>query len=138
MIFWADHVGDLAKVAIHQKVAAGRAFTNSDEMVDYLDNKFKGRSDPTFCFKTIDCSVLDEERASVKLKDFETVDGSSSSHAIVKLLLIFWYQDLLFTLQLIPIPLIRFGLFKLLKVIVLEMECCVIIMTIKLQLELIS
>ena len=51
-------------------------------MVDYLDDKFKD-SDPTFYFKTIDCSVLDEERTSIKLKDFETVDGSSSFHAIL-------------------------------------------------------
>ena len=32
--------------------------------------------------KTIDCSVLDEKQASVKLKDFEMVYGSSSFHAI--------------------------------------------------------
>ena len=38
-------------------------------------------------------------------------------------LMIFWYQDLLLTLQLIPIPLIQFGLFKLLKTVVLEMLC---------------
>ena len=37
--------------------------------------------------------------------------------------MIFWYQDLLLTLQLIPIPLIQFGLFKLLKTVVLEMFC---------------
>ena len=40
MNFWVDHVGGLAKVAICQKVAAEGAFTNSDEMVDYLDDKF--------------------------------------------------------------------------------------------------
>ena len=47
------------------------------------------------------------------------------------------YQDLLLPLQLIPIPLIQFGLFKLLKVVVLDIECYVITMAIKLQLELI-
>ena len=52
-------------------------------MIDYPDEKFKDRSDPTFNVKTIDCSVLDEEQPIVKLKDFETVDGSSSFHAIV-------------------------------------------------------
>ena len=31
----------------------------------------------------IDCSLLGEEQASVKLNDFETVDGSSSYHVIV-------------------------------------------------------
>ena len=34
----------------------------------------------------------------------------------------FWYQDLLLPLQLIPILLIKFGLLKLLKVVVLEIE----------------
>ena len=52
-------------------------------MIDYPDEKLKDRSDPTFNVKTIDCSVLDEEQPIVKLKDFETVDGSSSFHAIV-------------------------------------------------------
>ena len=47
-------------------------------MVDYLDDKFKDRSDLTFCFKMIDCAILDEEWASVKLKDFEIIDGSLS------------------------------------------------------------
>ena len=42
---------------------------------------------------------------------------------IWRYLMIFWYQDLLLTLQLIPIPLIQFGLFKLLKTVVLEMLC---------------
>ena len=47
-------------------------------MVDYLDDKFKDRSDLTFYFKMIDCAILDEEWASVKLKDFEIIDGSLS------------------------------------------------------------
>ena len=47
------------------------------------------------------------------------------------------YQDLLLPLQLIPILLIQFSLFKLLKVVVLDIECYVITMAIKLQLELI-
>ena len=60
-IFKIGHLGGLAKAAICQKVAAGGAFTNSDEMVDYLDDKLKDRSDLTFYFKMIDCSVLDQE-----------------------------------------------------------------------------
>ena len=77
-IFESDHGGSLAKVAICQKVWAGGAFINSDEIVDYLDDKFKDRSDLTFYFKMIDCAILDEEWASVKLKDFEIIDGSLS------------------------------------------------------------
>ena len=52
-IFKVDHVGGFAKVAICQKVAAGGDFTNSNEMVDYLEDKFKDRSNLTFYFKTI-------------------------------------------------------------------------------------
>ena len=70
-------------VAFCQKVVAEGVFTNSDEMGDYLDNKFKYKSDLTFYFKKIDCLALDEEQASAELKDTETVDGSSSFHAIV-------------------------------------------------------
>ena len=51
---------------------------------------------------------------------------------------IVWYIPGYFLpLQLIPIPLIQFDLFKLLKAVVLEIECYVITMAIKLQLELI-
>ena len=52
-IFKVDHVGGFAKAAIWQKVAAGGDFTNSNEMVDYLEDKFKDRSNLTFYFKTI-------------------------------------------------------------------------------------
>ena len=34
-----DHVGGTAKVSIQKAVASGLSFSNSEEMVDYLDNK---------------------------------------------------------------------------------------------------
>ena len=38
-----DHVGGVAKVSIRMKVAAGGTFTNSEEMVEYLQSKFSDR-----------------------------------------------------------------------------------------------
>ena len=62
-----DHVGGLVKVAICQSIAAGDFYANSEEFVDYLNRKFSDRICPTFLFRDINCSVLDEERATLNL-----------------------------------------------------------------------
>ena len=78
-----DHVGGLATVAIRQSIAARNFHANSEEMIDYLNGKFNHRICPTFFFKDIDCSVLDEQRATLNLIQFDTVTGSSSFHCMV-------------------------------------------------------
>ena len=52
-------------------------------MVEYLDEKFGDRTSPTFFFKDIETTTLDEERASSNLLHFDTVTGSSSFHCMV-------------------------------------------------------
>ena len=41
-----DHVVGLSKVAMHQSAAGGGTFTNSFEMVNYLQNKFNDNQKP--------------------------------------------------------------------------------------------
>ena len=78
-----DYVCGLAKVPIHQSIAAENLYANSEETVDQLYGKFDDRICPTFFFKDIDCSVLGEERVTLKLRQFDTVTGSSSFHCMV-------------------------------------------------------
>ena len=54
-----DHAGDTAKVSIRKAVASGLSFSNSEEMVDYLDNKFKDSTSPKYYFKETDAKKLD-------------------------------------------------------------------------------
>ena len=42
-----DHVGGLAKVAIHQSIAAENFYANSEEIVDYFYGNFNDRICPT-------------------------------------------------------------------------------------------
>ena len=77
-----DYVVGLDKVAIRQSTAAGNFYANSEEMVDYLNGKFNDRIFPTFFFKDIDCSVLDEERATFNVMQFHTVTDYSSFHCM--------------------------------------------------------
>ena len=53
-----DHVDGLAKVIIHQQVAAGDVFLSSSMKVDYLDAKFKDITNPEYIVKEIDSSLL--------------------------------------------------------------------------------
>ena len=53
-----------------------QAFCNTCS--DFHLEKIVDRSDPNFYFKMIDCSVLDEEQASIDLSDFEMVGSSST------------------------------------------------------------
>ena len=53
-----------------------QAFCNTCS--DFHLEKIVDRSDPNFYFKMTDCSVLDEEQASIDLSDFEMVGSSST------------------------------------------------------------
>ena len=82
-VFKVDHVGGIAKVAIRQNVAAGGFFQCSEDMVEFLEKKFPNTSSVTYFFKTIDESLLDEERSLDRLEKVETVRGSDSFHVMV-------------------------------------------------------
>ena len=78
-----DHVGGLAKVSICHRVAAGEVFTNSSEIIEYLEKKFKDSTKPCYYFKEIDCSVLDQACSEASLQRFPTISGSSSFQIVI-------------------------------------------------------
>ena len=68
-----DHAGGIAKVSIRKAVASGLTFSNSEEMVDYSDNKFKDNTSTKYYFKEIDAKKLDELRARARANKYETL-----------------------------------------------------------------
>ena len=78
-----DHVGGIAKVSIEKAVASGLSFSNSEEMVDYLDNKFKDSASPTYYIKDIDARKLDKLRARARANKYETLQRSNKFQVIV-------------------------------------------------------
>ena len=64
------HVGSLAKVA--KSIVAGIFYANSEEMVDHLNGKFNDRICPTFFFKDINYSILDEARVNLNLMQLDS------------------------------------------------------------------
>ena len=78
-----DHVGGIAKMSIRKTVASGLSFSNSEEMVDYIDNKFKDSPSPTYYFKEIDAKKLDKVRTRARANKYETLQGSNIFQVIV-------------------------------------------------------
>ena len=56
-------MGGLAKVVVRPKEAAGVFFQYSDDMVQFLDMKFRNTSNVVYHFKSIDTVLLDEARS---------------------------------------------------------------------------
>ena len=46
-----DYLGGIAKVSIWKAITSGLSFSNSEEIVDYLGNKFKDSTSPKYYFK---------------------------------------------------------------------------------------
>ena len=61
-----NHVGDLAKVAIRQAVALGKYFNSSEELLEFLSEKFNDSESLSYVWKEIEVSQLDEARAANK------------------------------------------------------------------------
>lgn len=79
-----DHVGGIAKVAVRREVAAGSVvLSSSDEMVEFLTEKFKEKNHPKYYLKEIDSKRLEIARASLRRTVFRGIDGSSQFQVIV-------------------------------------------------------
>ena len=78
-----DHVGGIAKMSIWKAVDSGISFSNSEEMVDYLDNKFEDSTSPKYYFKEIDAKKLDQLRARARANKYKTLQGSNKFQIIV-------------------------------------------------------
>ena len=76
-------MGGLAKFAVCQKVTATGFFQCFNDMVQFLDTKFRNPSNVKYHFKSIDTVLLDEERSLDLLINVATVHGSSTFHAML-------------------------------------------------------
>ena len=77
------HVGGVAKICIHREIAAGNFFSCANEMVEFLNNKFKDHSSPNYVIKNIDGKQLEDDRSALKLKSFQTIEGSSKFQTMI-------------------------------------------------------
>ena len=78
-----DHIGGIAKVAIRQEIARGSFFANSDDMVNFLSNKYAEFKDPHYVLKNISINRLMEGRVQDQRNVYKTIDGSNSFQVLV-------------------------------------------------------
>ena len=78
-----DHVGGIAKVSVRKEIAAGEVFEKSDQIVSFLEHKFKDKECPKYHICEIKEEPLKKERDEDHRRVFKTVDGSSEFHVCV-------------------------------------------------------
>lgn len=78
-----DHVGGIAKVSIRQEIAAGEFFSDAGDMVKFSQGKYKDHTSPHYVIKEIDPKQLEVDRATLKLKNFRGIQGSSKFQVII-------------------------------------------------------
>ena len=78
-----DHVGGLAKVAVRHEIGAGPFFSDLEDMVDFLSQKFMEKKDPVYHAKEIDVKQLEVDWADARLKYYRPIKGSNSFQIIV-------------------------------------------------------
>ena len=78
-----DNVGGLAKVIIHQQVAASDVFLSSSMMADYLDAKFKGSANPEYIVKEIGSSLFSPKNSPQQLAIAEGFTKANSVFTVI-------------------------------------------------------
>ena len=78
-----DNVGGLAKVIIHQQVAASDVFLSSSMMADYSDAKFKGSANPEYIVKDIGSSLFSPKNSPQQLAIAEGFTKANSVFTVI-------------------------------------------------------
>ena len=78
-----DAVGGVAKIAIRSAISRGTSFFNASDCVEYLREKFSFHDDPTYHFKLIESSELNDLRLKAKYIRCPTIKGSSSFQVMI-------------------------------------------------------
>ena len=78
-----DHVGGIAKVQVRRAVAAGHSLKVTEDMVDFLEEKFKENSNPTYIVKNIKPERLGAAREIDKRRTYKPITGSSKFRVCV-------------------------------------------------------
>lgn len=72
-----DHVGGIAKVAVRESINSGAIYDNSEEIVQFLNEKFKHKESPSYHIKEILVDDLMKERNNDRRRIFKRIDGSN-------------------------------------------------------------
>ena len=78
-----DHVGGIAKTAIRREVASGRFFGSTEEMVEFLQQKFGYHTSPNYVPKMLCSKKINQLRDENKLISCKSIDGSSRFQVMV-------------------------------------------------------
>ena len=78
----ADHVAGLPNRTIRSAIATGDCFQNATCMIDFLEQKYSDKTNPTYVLKEIDKELL-LLRNEAKLKVFKIGDGSNTFQLMV-------------------------------------------------------
>lgn len=78
-----DHVGGIAKTAIRREIAAGSFYSDVNDMVAMLREKFESKESPKYVCKVISENTVLEQRELSKLKVFPTINGSKKFQVMV-------------------------------------------------------
>ena len=74
-----DHVGGMAKVAVHRMAAEGHTFQNAEDITSALHEKFNLYTSPQYHIKEIKV----QSQNKIKKMNFKTVEGSSNFRVIL-------------------------------------------------------
>ena len=69
-----NHVGGLTKATVQRETGAWRKLKRSELIVNFLEEKFGHKSDPSHIFKNIDSENIEEERDGERSRKYITVD----------------------------------------------------------------
>lgn len=70
-------------VAIRRETGAGFFFSDSQDMVDFLSQKFMEKKDPVYQVNEIDVKQLEIARTDARLKYYHPIKGSNTFQVMV-------------------------------------------------------
>ena len=78
-----DHVGGIVKVAVRREIAAGRVILDTDDIIEFLREKFGDSPSVPYVIEEVEPKMLEMERAMTRRKNFSKVDGISKFQVMV-------------------------------------------------------
>lgn len=78
-----DSVGGIAKSSVRTQVARGDYFGDSADVVEFLNNKFSDKSNPSYSVVEITADSLEEDRKAARRYKYSVIHGSDSFYAFV-------------------------------------------------------
>ena len=78
-----DHAEGLAKCAIRQYFGSGGKMADAADCVEFLQQKYFGKTRPSFVVEEITKKELENARAEARLKKYPTIDGSDRFQVMV-------------------------------------------------------